>query len=222
MIIIFGKPGSGKTSIANAAVNIINESSECHNNDNVEYTADELKTHPPPSCISLDLDICIPTWMRDNFSKGIYPTPAQRAVFAESACEYVEAEVQAARASVMKDTSLHVLIAFSFVNTDLRDTFRSRFPNATWALIDVTDELAQDRIDRRVNHFYKGTPGVVRLEQKGAVDADETELSKCTEGNDSEWNFAPVNFDHIALDGRHSIELNARRVADTLMELLAV
>jgi len=217
MIIIFGKPGSGKTSVANAATNIVLQSSECHDNNN---PADKSKKHYQP-CINLDLDICIPTWMRENFSKGIYPSPDQRADFAESACDYVRTQIQAVRASGKEDASIYVIVAFSFVNNDLRDTFRSRFPYATWVLIDVSDELAQDRIDQRVDHFYKGTP-VVKLEIAGAVDAEETETSKCTEDESSEWNFAPVNFHHIALDGRHSIEHNARQVADTLMELRAV
>ena len=230
MIIIFGKPGAGKTSVANAATNnIILQSRERYTDDNDKRSVDESKQHSQSCCVGLDLDICIPAWMRRNFSKGIYPSLEQRAVFAESACDYVETEVRKARDLLVEDdddASISVIIAFSFVNNDLRGTFRSRFPNAAWVLVDVTDDLAQDRIDQRVDHFYKGAP-VEKLEEEETpnseetLDSEETGRSRSTENNDGEWNFAPVNFHHIVLDGKHSIAHNAGRVADICMELKA-
>ena len=58
------------------------------------------------------------------------------------------------------------------------------------SLIDVSDEVAQDR---RIDHFYKGSPVGVKPETTGAADAEDTEASKCTEYESSEWNLAPVN-----------------------------
>ena len=47
--IIFGRPGAGKTTIANVVVDRLGS---------VETLA-------------LDLDVCVPQWMRDNFAKGV-------------------------------------------------------------------------------------------------------------------------------------------------------
>ena len=52
MYVICGGPGSGKTSLSNAVI----------------------KTFSEAQCFALDLDVCVPPWMRENFARGIYPT----------------------------------------------------------------------------------------------------------------------------------------------------
>ena len=66
-LIIFGRPGAGKSTIA-----------------------DRLVTHPDADgAYNVDLDVCVPQWMRDNFAKGVYPTLAERQAFASDAADYV-------------------------------------------------------------------------------------------------------------------------------------
>lgn len=74
VIIVFGRPGAGKSTIAEAADKLLKEK-------NIE------------EIITLDLDVCIPQWMKDNFTKGIYPTPIQRKTFAGAACDYVRDQI---------------------------------------------------------------------------------------------------------------------------------
>ena len=158
-LIIFGRPGAGKSTIA-----------------------ERLIAHPDADgAYNLDLDVCVPAWMRDNFSKGIYPTLAERQTFASDAAEYVRTE------SDGKDTVC--VVSFSFVNDDLRDSFRTRFPGATWALVDASDALAGERIASRDGHFYDPPPA------KG-----------------DEWLFAPVGFDHLVLDATSPVEENVERL----------
>ena len=218
MIVVFGKPGAGKTTISNAALNTIRDKGS---ND----------------CIHLDLDVCVPQWMRDNFAKGLYPTLSQRMEFASSACDYVESQLR-------NNSSAAVIVAFSFVNTDLRETFRSRFPHAIWALVDVSDDLADARVRSRTGHFYKGQPissrddfgheadekATARNERPNVpshdVDDPTRTISKvdCGSGNNgdnSEWKFAPVDFDHIVLDGTDAVDLNSKKVVGALMESMS-
>ena len=74
-VIVFGRPGAGKTTVANAAVEKLQTS-----NDNI-------------TCLGLDLDVCVPQWMRDNFANGIYPTLEERNRFANECCQYVTHEL---------------------------------------------------------------------------------------------------------------------------------
>lgn len=151
--------------------------------------------------------------MRDNFAKGIYPTLEQRNEFAVSACDYIDEEINRLWESDNGDNALKCfIISFSFVNTDLRDIFRLRFPGAKWALVDVDDSTAQERIDQREGHFYKGAPsaGTEQIKDEAKPDVQEKD--------NSEWKFAPVDFDHVILNGFASIESNADDVIKMLVE----
>jgi hypothetical protein len=113
-----------------------------------------------------------------------------------------------------------VIVSFSFVNKDLRDTFRSRFPHAKWLLVDTTEDEAQGRIQTRQGHFYKGkvtTTDVVKDQH------EQTESSSNAANNDkekdyNEWEFAPVEFPHIVLNGENSVAENAEIVANVVVE----
>ena len=153
-LIIFGRPGAGKSTIA-----------------------EQLIAHPDANAYNVDLDVCVPQWMRDNFARGIYPTLVERQAFASDAADYVTT------ASAGKDACC--VVSFSFVNDDLRDSFRTRFPGATWALVDASDALAGERISQRDGHFYDPPPA------KG-----------------DEWLFAPVEFEHVVLDATSPVEEN--------------
>jgi gluconate kinase len=182
MVVIFGRPGAGKTTVADGAAG--------------------------PNITRLDLDVCVPQWMRDNFAAGIYPNLAERQAFAGSACEYVDQCLQE------KDTvPLAAIVSFSFVNTDLRDIFRAHFPQAKWILIDTTEDESQRRIQERQGHFFKGN----------VTESAETKSPSTTSSrpeDDSDWEFAPVSFPHIVLDGGDPVDVNAKRTLQVLERLL--
>ncbi len=106
------------------------------------------------------------------------------------------------------------------MNTDLRDHFRSRFPQAKWALVDVSDSTAQDRIDKREDHFYKGTPKEEGPKTEKELFEENQDTAKDEKAVSSEWQFAPVDFDHIVLDGLLSIEGNADNLVEVLVQTM--
>ncbi len=198
-VIVFGRPGAGKSTVADAAV------------AKLECTETDIR------CLGLDLDVCVPTWMRDNFAKGIYPTLKERETFAMDCCDYVEAQVKKhCDDSIIAEMA--TIVSFSFVNTDLRDVFRSRFPDAKWVLIDTKENEATRRINMREGHFYKGKMGDG---MEKAVEKVESDAGSTYEEN-SDWNFAPVTFDHVLLDGTRSVEENANRVVQVLREVITL
>jgi energy-coupling factor transporter ATP-binding protein EcfA2 len=208
IVVVFGRPGAGKTTVANLALNLV---------------VAKDGSIPTLSVFAIDLDTCVPQWMRDNFSNGIYPTLSQRIDFANHCCEFVATQLQAHMNSIslpecpgsdhhyvmLPPTRIGCIVSFSFVNTDLRDIFRKRFPMAQWILLDTCDVVAQQRIKQRKNHFYTGTK------------VDASLLPQENEDNDSNcWNFAPVTFAHTILSGMEPPESNAERVVDILLQML--
>ena len=157
-------------------------------------------------CIGVDLDICISAELRENFEKGIYPNSAQRVEFMESACDYLESLLLVKQIENPKRYK-SCLISFSFVNNDLRKVFRNRFPSAKWVLLDTSNEIAASRIEKRNGHFYKGAP---------IVESDSVENKR------SEWEFAPIDFEHMKLDGQDSLESNSAKLFEIINSLTKV
>ena len=202
IVILFGRPGAGKTTIATRVIELF------------------YAIASPHHVVALDLDVCIPTWMKENFSKGIYPTLEQRIQFATNACEYVQEKVATIRQSDK------VLISFSFVNSDLREIFKERFSNAEWFLVDTSPEEAEHRIQQRKHHFYKGPPQLQtsckndsQVQHEEAMHSSVSDKIKEQKNNmqNSDWSFAPVEFEHVVLDGLCSIDVNAKRILEVLM-----
>lgn len=219
MVVVFGRPGAGKTTISTAALT------------KIQNTSNDIKAS------LLDLDVCVPSWMKDNFAKGIYPTLEQRNEFSITACNYIDEEINTMRKNITNDDDgddngngtqqpLFIIISFSFVNTDLRDNFRSRFPHAKWALVDVDDSTAKERIDNRTDHFYKGSPSPPSATKKSEHDSSSSPKKGENENEDegskndknSEWNFSPVGFAHLILNGSLPIQQNAECVIKMLMK----
>jgi gluconate kinase len=204
LFIIFGRPGAGKTTVSNIAFERLTKPrSAVEGAKDLSTKADENPTIGQ-QLIRLDLDCFIPQWMKDNFSQGIYPTLQERQEFANSACDLVRQHCEKMRVSC-------ALISFSFVNTDIREVFRKAFPSSTWILMDTDEETAQQRIKQRKDHFFKG---------KRPVGATSATLSEVIAGSSSspnventEWDFAPVIFDHIVLNGKDNVETNASKIA---------
>ena len=183
MFVVFGRPGAGKSTIAQRSKEIISNQNMMKN------------------ILYLDLDVCIPKWMKDNFSQGIYPTLSQRKEFALSASHYVTTQRS-------KHDNPIAIISFSFVNNDLREIFREHFPNAVWILIDTNENVALQRICARNDHFYKGNPSRDTVHVKKIKD----DLSNM------EWKFAPIHFDHKVLDGLKDIDHNAYQLMQIILD----
>lgn len=202
MIVVFGRPGAGKTTISSMAIKAFE---------------DEESNHNFLLLRGLDLDTCVPQWMKDNFSKGIYPTLKQRNEFAVTCCEYVREKLGEADEVGKPHASI---ISFSFVNNDLRDTFRSNFPEATWILIDTSEEEAAQRIKYRQDHFYKGGGAASQTTGEDQTSTPEqNEATKTQDTDNSDWRFAAVTFEHSILDGREAVEKNASKLIEIIKKL---
>mmetsp|Transcript_21240 Transcript_21240/g.38569 ORF Transcript_21240/g.38569 Transcript_21240/m.38569 type:complete len:94 (+) Transcript_21240:186-467(+) len=70
-----------------------------------------------------------------------------------SACDHVHTKLQEESLMYSKEKDIIAIVSFSFVNTDMRDIFCQRFPNALWALLDTTASEADERIQTREGHF---------------------------------------------------------------------
>lgn len=182
LFVVFGRPGSGKSTVADAAT--------------------VLLTEEGTKILSLDLDVCVPDWMKDNFADGVYPTLKERKKFAEEACDYVLRAIENASGSKA------AIVSFSFVNEDLRIIFRQRYPYSIWLLIAVDESEANARVLQRKGHFYKGK----------TTKAKALETVDRLESDNSEWAFAPVTFQHKIVDGMLPIDINAKKVADFVKE----
>lgn len=194
VVVIFGRPGSGKTTIKDA---VMDKVGECYEGYKI---------------IGLDLDVCVPQWMRDNFSSGLYPTLQQRQEFAQSACNYVEQRLKEGKKNLARERKgILAVVSFSFVNTDLRETFRSHFPLAHWILVDTSEQEARKRIEMREEHFYKGKIPKQQSEQSQKIDAED---------DNKDWIFAPVTFPHHILDGNAPPESNANEVVSNVRRIL--
>ena len=180
IVVLFGRPGSGKSTIAEASMKL-------------EFS----KTWK-----YIDLDNCITDLMKENFSKGIYPTVKEREAFINSCCKYTRTEYD----KFANHENFNVLlVTFSFVNIDMRIIYRNFFPNSKWVLVDTDESEASQRIKLRKDHFYDNT-----------VDKKKIEGEDCT----NDWNFDPVDFEHKHLDGRSSVDSNAQEIANFIASSL--
>lgn len=200
MVVIFGIPGSGKTTIARKAVELLS-----------------VQTSETIQPVSLDLDVCVPEWMRNNFLKGVYPNSSERREFAMACCDRVDESLQRA-STELSEKDVHAqlvgIISFSFVNEDLRDFFRDRFPDSNWILVHTSEDEAQRRIEQRQGHFYKG---------KAVRDImPQTKKGKHTDTDNTDWNFAPVTFPHTILDGRNLIQENAQEIVEVVVRAVCI
>ena len=203
LLVVFGRPGAGKSVVADGVFEKIEE----------ESNGILGKNH---KLVCIDLDVCVPQWMRDNFANGIYPTLEERQEFALSACDYVERCIEKEKER-FNPGKVATIISFSFVNTHLRDTFRGYFPQTKWVLMDTNEGEAKRRIDMREGHFYKGK--VSKNDESKPSSSEEVETEKLDTDN-SDWAFAPVSFPHEVLDGNSPIETNVQKVSSILEKLL--
>jgi hypothetical protein len=238
IFVIFGRPGAGKSTVANAVLSRSKDGVVASRHSSAKESAAAPNLAAPLNLLGLDLDVCVPQWMRDNFAAGIYPTLAERETFADSACDYVEAQIaaklqdapglpssQPQESPASKEdlpvvchqpgsqlagnkpdgesepnSPFAVLVSFSFVNEDLRASFRRRFPTSVWCLMDTSSEEASERIAKREGHFYKGST---------KASPPSSQSGQGSKSDNDDWSFAPVDFPHIVLDGRDTIENNA-------------
>ena len=161
------------------------------------------------------------TYLQDNFAKGVYPTLAERTAFISNACDYVSHKINSAQNENQPDNKALVpIISFSFVNTDLRVEFRKRFPHSVWILVDTSEELAEERILSREDHFYKGSGGSTQHEEGGLATTKTVESSDADDKDNSEWEFKPVDFPHVVLDGNDEVVANAEKIVDVIQNQL--
>mmetsp|Transcript_2342 Transcript_2342/g.4251 ORF Transcript_2342/g.4251 Transcript_2342/m.4251 type:complete len:112 (+) Transcript_2342:310-645(+) len=98
----------------------------------------------------------------------------------------------------------------------MRVEFRKRFPHSEWILVDTSKDLAEERILSREDHFYKGSGGSSTNDTQ--TDGEDDPTTKATESSDaadvdySEWEFKPVDYPHVILDGNDEVATNAQKV----------
>jgi hypothetical protein len=98
-----------------------------------------------------------------------------------------------------------------------------RFPHSEWILVDTSKDLAEERILSREDHFYKGSGGSSTNDTKtdGEVDPTQaTESSDTADVDNSEWEFKPVDYPHVILDGNDEVATNAQKVVDVIQNHL--
>ena len=209
IVVVFGIPGCGKTTVANKAMDLLQSRS-----------SSEPAKVPIIRPVALDLDVCVPQWMRDNFAKGIYPSLKERQEFALACCAHVEECLQRASTDLNRTDEpreqLAAIVSFSFVNTDLRDSFRSRFPDSQWVLIQTAEDEARRRIEQRQGHFYKGKAVSTKIRETSPETKHSTRQTNAADNK--EWDFAPVSFPHTILDGRITMEENAGIVVNLVRQ----
>lgn len=131
-----------------------------------------------------------------------------------NASQYVKVEMMAMREKVIP-LPLIVVVSFSFVNTDLRDAFRTAFPDAHWILVDTDENLAKERIVQREGHFYNA-----ESLSKSEVTGDSSNKTSDASVENSEWEFQYVDFPHTALDGRDTANANAKLILECIKGLV--
>lgn len=147
----------------------------------------------------------------------MYPTLAERFEFISTACDYVSDRVDENQSG---NKPLVQIISFSFVNTDMRVEFRKRFPHSEWILVDTSKDLAEERILSREDHFYKGSGGTQNNDVKDDPTTKSTESSDAADVDNSEWEFKPVDYPHVILDGNDEVATNAQKVVDVIQNHL--
>ena len=81
--------------------------------------------------------------------------------------------------------------------------------------MDTPEDEAAKRIKQREGHFYKVTEDSKKEQQEQQHDAPNLE------GRDNgEWQFDPVLFSHIALNGIDNVEENSIKVVKVIQDQL--
>jgi gluconate kinase len=189
VFVLLGVPGAGKSTVASLAFEKLR--SRQHTTTTARYS----------NLIWLDLDDCVSQEMKDNFARGIYPTLREREEFARTACAHVNEQCELLRARC-------AIVSFSFVNADLREKFRESFPNSTWILLNTAEDIAEERIKQRKDHFYRGK-GHATEKPDSTKNVDITAKSNV---DNSVWTFAPIPFAHTVLNGEDPPEANAAQI----------
>ena len=97
------------------------------------------------------------------------------------------------------------------------------------------ESVANERIEQRKGHFYVGkqkpttttttkdsdsSDDEINIKPPILSSTEKNEVINDDDNNNSEWNFVPVTFPHIILDGNDPVETNAQRVASIVYDLV--
>ncbi len=102
----------------------------------------------------------------------------------------------------------------------MRIEFRKRFPDSEWILVDTSKALAEERILSREDHFYKGSGGVQNEKEGDDFITKAAESSDTADEDNSEWEFQPVDYSHVVLDGNDEVAANAKKIVDVIQNQL--